>query len=172
MCPHEPPIFRWPASPDNHPPTGGGVFAFSRSADHAQYFEAREPFTVGLASAGGFTAVILLRLQSNAGLDEYMTVFTLRGEGGLELRARIMGPSSSGAVGAPTTPPQFTYTFGGTTYEVNGLVNVVPGVAFALAFRYNHADFTMEIYVDGIEQGNSGNTVCSSCLRLDKCCAV
>eukprot|EP00892_Ulva_mutabilis_P002638 jgi/Ulvmu1/12375/UM009_0021.1 len=155
MCAHEPPLFRLPDDPESRPTASGGVFTFSRSAASAQYLQARGPFTLGLTTSGGFTAVVLLRLRSNPGLDEIMTLFSLKGHGGLELSVWLAGPTGI----AVSTTPRFTYKFGNTEYEVDGLGDLVAGLAFALAFRYEHATSRMEIYIDGVRQGDSGGDI-------------
>lgn len=155
ICGHEPPLFRLPASPTNHPGTGGDAFTFTKG-EPAQFLEARGPFTLGLSTSGGFSAVFMLRLRAFPAAGTRMQLFMLRGGGGLQLEASIL-PSEEAV---PTsTRPRFAYTFGATTYESTGVITVVPGVLFMLAFRYKHADSTMEIYVDGVPQGNAGTAV-------------
>ena len=122
----------------------------------AQYLESSGPFTIGLASAGGFSAVFMLKLRNFPPPGTLMTLFKLRGAGGLEIDASIL-PSDE--IAPTETRPQFTYQYGGMVYQSTGAIAVLPGVSFTLAFRYKHSTYDWEIFVDGVPQGNAGNAV-------------
>lgn len=155
ICAHEPPPFRLPAEPVNRPTANGEAMEFFAGAP-AQYLETDGPFTIGLASAGGFSAVFMLKMRNFPPPGTLMRLFTLRGAGGLEIDASIL-PSDE--ITPTESRPKFTYRYGATMYQSTGVIAVLPGVSFTLAFRYKHSTYDWEIFVDGVPQGNAGDAV-------------
>lgn len=149
MCAHEPPVFRLPAATANQPllDSTNGYYVFDRAASSAHYIEAPSTFFIDLAHAGGFTAVVALRLRSSPSPSSIMTVLSLRGPNGVPRVEAQMGAVSG-------SQPSFSFTDASRNY-VTTSVNLSTGTWIVLAFHYVHSTSEWSIYINGVQQGNN-----------------
>lgn len=101
-----------------------------------------------IASSGGFTAVVALRLRTSPASAGAMTVLSLRGPSGSHLVEGQLGAFAG-------SQPSFRFTDASGRDYLTTSADVATATWLVLAFHYVHSSSEWSIYVDGVQEGNS-----------------